>query len=112
MAQIDFTNATLDAYIGKPMTQGSYMKINSALYLYDTSGNNISASASRSIILNTPAKVSIQYTGTVNASGTEFLLGVSKTSNIIDFAWKVSNVSFSSGDAYDFIVDIETSGNS
>ena len=110
MAQIDFTNATLDAYIGNPMAQGSYLRMNADSYLYDTSGNNISASASRSVILNTPAKASVQYTGTVNASGTEFLLGVQKSSNTITFAWKVSNVSFSSGDTYDFIVDIETSG--
>lgn len=110
MAQIDFTNATLDAYIGNPLTQGSYMRVNSSASLFDSSGNIISTGGIKTIILNTPAKVSIQYTGSMTASGTSFLIGVSTSGGSINFAWKVSNVSFSSGDTYDFIVDIETSG--
>ena len=111
MAIIDFSNATIDVYAGKPMTRGSYMGVNSSASLLDLDGTTvISSGGLKSIILNTPSKVSIQYTGSVNASGTSFLIGASSSGGSINNGWKVSNVSFSSGDTYDFIVDIETSG--
>lgn len=103
MAQVDFSNAVLDANSGKPMKSGNYLLLASTSYLYNSAGNIVST-PTVSVITNTPAKVSILFTGTFNQSGTEVFLG-----NMT--LWRASNISFSNGDTYSFIIDIETSGN-
>ena len=112
MAQVDFSNAVLDAYAGKPFGQNYYLNFDNTPTLYDISAQVI-GSGSKRIISNTPSKVSILYIGTFSASGTEFYIAMSKnaTTGTIVFAWKVSNISFSSGDSYSFVIDIEVSGN-
>lgn len=105
MAQVDFTNAVLDVYDNtkKPMTSSNYLGINGDVYFYNEQGSIINSNGAKSVILNTPAKVSILFTGSFTASGTSFHTDLS--------LWKVSNISFSSGDTYAFVIDIETSGN-
>lgn len=107
MAQVDFSNAVLDVYgTQKPMEVGAYMSFYRTGTLYNLAGTAVS-SGSQSKITDTPSKVSILFSGSFTASGTEFY--------IVYYAdkpyWKVSNISFSSGDTYSFIIDIETSGN-
>lgn len=103
MAQVDFTNAVLDNYNGsKPLTRGDYLNLDSDMYFYDQ-GGSIIATYTRTIILNTPAKVSILFSGTFSGSGTSF-----HNNNSI---WGVSNISFSNGDTFSFVIDIEVSGN-
>ena len=106
MAQVDFSNAVLDVYNDKPLTYGSYLQLNNsgAPYFHNLAGNYISV-PTKSIILNTPQNVSILFTGVFNSAGTEFYIGDSAKE------WKVSNISFSSGDTYSFVIDIEVSGN-
>ena len=112
MAQVDFSNAVLDLYSGnpsyadKPMNSSDYLNLggNNSHILVNTSGSSIVSNSSKTIITNTPSKVSILYTGTFTASGTEFLTYEAPR-------WRVSNVSFSSGDTYSFVIDIEVSGN-
>ena len=121
MAQVDFSNAVLDVFTGneyviayKPMEATyQYMHLTQAIYFYDLQGNSISrVNPSVSIIQNTPTKVSILYVGEFTASGTEFLIGVHGGSGNRKYAgWKVSNISFNSGDAYSCVIDVETSGN-
>lgn len=105
MAQVDFSNAVLDAYnsLSKPLVYGNYLGLDQDSYFYDANGSIINGISSRTILSNTPSKVSVLFTGTFTASGTSF-----HTSNNV---WGVSNISFSSGDTYSFVIDIEVSGN-
>ena len=106
MAQVDFSNAVLDVYnsSARPFAYSNYLNIPYEATVYDDqSGNSINGSASVNIILNTPTKVSILFTGVFTASGTSFHTNRS--------VWGVSNISFSAGDTYSFVIDIEVSGN-
>lgn len=122
MAQVDFSNAHLDVFEGNeyvntynPMNHDLYMRLRSsaAEYFYDLQGNSISRiNPTVSIIYESPTKVSILYVGEFTASGTSFLIGLYSQSGNRKFAgWKVTNVSFNSGDSYSCVIDIETSGN-
>lgn len=107
MAQVDFSHAVLDVIPGKlPMNASFYMGMNFPTLFYYYNGNYYSAVAnsSCSILTNTPTKVSILYSGTFDHSDTEFYIANPQF-------WKVSNITYSSGDTYSFIIDIETSGN-
>ena len=106
MAVVDFSNAVLDVNTGQlPMTYGNYLDLNNDKF-YNSSYGIINTNRAVSKILNTPTKVSILYTGTFVASGTEF--SIASTSNMTFY---VSNISYSSGDTYAFVIDIEVSGN-
>lgn len=115
MAIVDFSNAVLDVYNNnqqKPLEFSNYLGFNAAFgnMLLDSQGNVLS-SATRSIITDTPTKISFLYRGTFNDSGTEFYIGYG--GNTPDrFGWKVSNISFSANDTFAFVIDIEVSGNS
>lgn len=114
MAQVDFSNAVLDIrtdrQINNPMTMSDYMMLTyNAGYLYDNNTTIISP-GSLSILLNTPTKVSILYTGTFNTSGTEIYIGDGRYNYPENRPWRVSNISFSNGDTYAFVIDIEVSG--
>lgn len=115
MAVIDFTNAVLDvntddAHPHLPMTMADYLYfMNSSTNLYDSSNQTVATSFSKSIISNTPTKVSVLFTGVFYRSGTSFYIGYYYGNNLV---WKVSNISFSENDAFAFVIDIEVSGNS
>lgn len=109
MAQVDFSNAVLDVYNGrKPMTSASYLSLggNANPFINENGVSVTSGSISPQIISNTPTKASILFVGSFTASGDRFLLGYSG-----GYMWRVSNISFSNGDTFSFIIDIETSGN-
>ena len=108
MAQVDFTNAVLDVYgnSDKPLTYANYLYFDNTAFFTDIPVTGQISTPNKSIILNSPEKVSILFTGVFTASGTQFLIG---DANIK--AWKVSNVSFSANDTYSFVIDIEVSGN-
>lgn len=104
MAVVDFTNAVLDVNgAEKPLTHSDFMELR---HYFFVNGSQVSA-PTFNVVTNTPTKVSIRYTGTFNSSGTEFYIAYTTTQG----TFKVSNISFSSGDSYDFIIDIEVSGN-
>ena len=111
MAIVDFSNAVLDVNPdilgGWTPNDCTYVGLAYSGGLYDSNGNRVGGST-REIILNTPTKVSVLYTGAFSASGTEFYL----IYNGINLKpWKVSNISFNNGDGYSFVIDIEVSGN-
>lgn len=115
MADVDFSHAVLDVFQGNATVNPrnpfpySYFYLNNGS-LTNTSAGMVSSGSAR-IITDTPSKVSILYTGTFSASGTEFLIACAWESGGWYASWIVSNISFSNGDAYSFIVDVETSGN-
>lgn len=105
MAVVDFDNAVLDVNTGEnPLNHSDYMDLKHYFY-----NNNTEVSTPTiSVISNTPTKVSILYSGTFTQSGTEFYIAYSTTNG----TFKVSNISYSAGDTYSFVIDIEVSGNS
>lgn len=113
MAQVDFSNAVLDVWDNrptqpsKPFTEQNYMNFDASFSLYNYENGSysvINTNGTKTILSNTPSKVSFLYTGEFSVGGTYFLM----TNNAI---WKVSNISFSAGDTYAFVIDIEVSGN-
>ena len=108
MAMVDFSNAVLDVNREKPLNYQYLSTDEYNHYLMDANGNIINSNRSTQVLTNTPTTLSRLYTGSFTASGTEFYLGTYFTTGS---AWKVSNVSFSSGDSYSFVIDIEVSGN-
>ena len=109
MADVDFSNAILEVNGNeKPLSLNNYMKANHSefhnssnqILNYNTWNPNV-------FLQNTPTKVSIQYSGTFTAGGTEFFIAYDTNAG----AWHIRNVSFSAGDTYNFVIDIETSGN-
>ena len=117
MAQVDFSNAVLDVFEGnesvksmQPLNYDVYLRLGE--WITNTGGgSSITSSHSTSILTNTPSKVSILHTGTFAESGTAFLIGQYWDNSNWRAPWKVSNISFSNGDTYSFVIDIETSGN-
>lgn len=111
MAVVDFSNAVLDIAglnpsYSRPMSLDYYLRFGSPsgdAYFTDNQDQRIVSNPSSQIILNTPQKVSILFTGTFTTSGTEMYRYYTM--------WKISNISFSAGDTYSFVVDIEVSGN-
>lgn len=109
MADVDFTNAVLDANpdgTWYPLTLSDYLGFARTASLYNSGAVNIAYNNSVSIITDTPSKASILFTGTFDRGGTEFYMVDSGNR-----PWKVSNISFSGGDTYSFIIDVEVIGN-
>lgn len=103
MADVDFSNAVLDVNGNtKPMNYGDYLGMASGSGVLTDGSNIINSNYSLNIIQNTPTKVSLLHTGTFTASGNTCYTDYQR--------WKISNISFASGDTYSFIIDIETSG--
>lgn len=111
MAVVDFSHAVLDVNSGNVLTHGDYLDLGASGTLYNSRPSEV-AYGNVSILSNTPSKVSLLYTGTFNSNAgtgsTEFYIGLGSGNAL---RWKVSNISFSSGDTYSFIIDIEVEGN-
>ena len=108
MADVDFSNAVLEPVSGqKPLTRPLMLGIARTPTLYDAQDTAIVTGQAFSTLENTSTKYSLLFSGTFTASGTEFYIVYSQN----DKVWKVSNISFASGDIYSFVIDIETSGN-
>ena len=103
MAQVDFSSAKLEPY-NKSFWSRAYLHLQVA-YLFDSGGTTIS-NVQLSTLLRTYNKVTLLFVGTLNASGTEFIIG-----NGTAKCWKVTNISFNAGDTYSFAIDIEIKGN-
>lgn len=111
MAVVDFSNAVLDvaglnSSHNRPLAEDFYLRFGSPsgdAYFTNRDDQRVVSNPSSQIILNTPQKVSILFTGTFTTSGTEMYRYYTM--------WKISNISFSAGDTYSFVVDIEVSGN-
>lgn len=109
MAQVDFSNAKLDVVSGSLPLQYPYdLGIESSQDLRDSSNNVITSSFTRNVLSTNYKKRTITFTGTFNASGTECYI----RSNYYERTfWRISNISFSSGDTFSFAIDVECKGN-
>ena len=97
MAQVDFTNATIAPYSSNPM--GTYTSgLNSANAFYNSGSTAITSSLTTSTVKSESGEAIYQYTGTFSATGTEFYFGYNNSY----LCWKVSNISFNSGDTFTF----------
>lgn len=102
MAQVDFSNAILSL----PSSFFPLKTVDAALYgsgLYNANNQQINSNYTSQIIVNEEKRLVIAYSGTFNASGTEFYFGAVAQ---IGQKWKMSNISFNSGDTYVFQVPI------
>ena len=114
MAQIDFSNATIEPVsTKKPFSQyklGLGIVNNFNTYFRDVDGNNLLSVnyLAPTILANTPTRMSLIYTGTIAsgiASGTAFYLGL--TGGAAYNFWKVSHISYSAGDTFSFQLDFD-----
>ena len=123
MAQVDFSNANIQI-IGsrKPLRQPflgltNYDSATSITYFMTTAEPWVDlGTPTITILTDTPTKYSIQYTGTFSSSTpsglSEFGIYIRQQSYspAYDFYWKVSNITFSAGDTYSFVVDVDVIG--
>lgn len=109
MAQVDFTNARISPYTGNGIapssprvnpTRYSYVTLTSSTEFLDASGNRVSQ-PTKTTLKNAQKQFVILYNGTFTASGTEFYIVYDNGGCA---GWKVSNISFSSGDTYVFSI--------
>jgi len=103
MAQVDFTNAVIEPY-DSGIWDISSLRFNNSGF-YDSSGNLINSNSNYSQRLVSATKTTYTYTGVMSASGTEFYISYSGYYKF----WKVSNISFSNGDSYSFVIDVDIS---
>ena len=101
MAMVDFSNARIEVNSTDTESPTKYANVNLAGgYLYDASGNVIGGS-NISQLINQQKQLMYNYQGTFSASGTEFYV----VGNGYQARWKISNISFSSGDTYVFQIN-------
>lgn len=107
MAEVDFSHARIQpatSYGGHSNLENpakyQYVSLATVDYLYDINENTI-ASLNRTQLVNQQKQLVYQYSGTFTASGTEFYFGHSLA------IWKVSNISFSSGDTFIFQIQAD-----
>lgn len=101
MAQVDFTNARIAPATlgGSNPTKNAYLNLNTTA-LVDASDNVIVSGYSSQLIKNEQKQFVYMYSGTFTTSGTECYLRYATTSGW----WKISNITFSSGDTYQFSI--------
>lgn len=117
MADVDFSNAIIEPYVGNDpyALKDAWLKMKGFTgdpKLTDANGQII-VSRIQQYDLNgetTITHFAIREEGEFNASGTEFYLGFySYNTGRVYVYWKISNISFSSGDTFDFKVEIDLS---
>lgn len=110
MAEVDFSHARIQPYTDTTFLP-SWTRLNPTALsnvaldqrnLLDISGTTIS-SATVTKIKDAQKQIVYQYSGTFTASGTEFYLLPAWGGTYIT-GWKVSNISFSAGDTYQFSI--------
>jgi len=108
MALVDFTNARIEPNSSSPLNPMEYIRlginaVTENIVPRNSSGSAIGTGSSGSLSADSWYE-KMYFQGTFTASGNEFYLGTSAASNVL---WKVSNISFSSGDTYSFYIDME-----
>lgn len=100
MAEVDFSHARITPSGNINPSGSSYLGMTSSMLFSDSSLSTLISSGSRSQLVNTQKQFVYQYQGTFTANGTEFYVG--NIVNNVSHVWKVSNISFQSGDTYVF----------
>ena len=118
MAEVDFSNARIEPVAFPGIGQGAwagysainptgkeYVSLSQSGNLYDANGANITSSTSSTKMVSEKKQLMYLYQGTFNASGTEcykIFYGNNKMG-----AYKISNISFQSGDTYVFMINAD-----
>lgn len=100
MAQVDFSNAVIEPYGTQNITAYSNLDLNTTV-LRDANDNTISNAFTPSQLINQQKQLMYLYQGTFSASGTEFYMYYTNGQG----KWKISNISFSSGDTFVFQIN-------
>lgn len=100
MAQVDFSNARIVPIGARNATALQYVSLNTQ-NISDVSGTTIVSGASITRQVNEQKQLVYLYQGAFTTSGTEFYVqqNVGRTTHS---GFKISNVSFQSGDTYSF----------
>lgn len=112
MAEVDFSNARIEP-VAYPNPFNGYTTINPTgkgnlsldftSDLWDANQNTITSSLSKTRLINEKKQLMFLYQGTFNTSGTEFY--IIHYGDYTMGAWKISNISFNSGDTYVFQIN-------
>lgn len=104
MAEVDFSNAIIEPALTDTPTVNANLSLDSNL-LYSVSSPStsiVNSGATRLRLVNASKQMVYIYQGVFTTSGTEFLI---HTSSNATAGWKVSNISFNSGDTYVFQIN-------
>ena len=103
MAQVDFSSATIEVYNSstKPMDIYSIGLYPASFFSTTQGAGTVATISTQNIVESSPSLMSVTYVGTFTASGTDFIIAYNGS-----YYWKVSNVSFASGDTFSFAVDV------
>lgn len=115
MAEVDFSNARIEPYAYTPIGSTHYNPVNptyrenvslnqSTLYSRDF-GTIIAPGAKVTQLVNLQKQLIYLYQGTFTQSGTEFYILNYSGSGYMSTCWRVSNISFNSGDTYTFTIN-------
>ena len=123
MAQVDFSNANIEIIGSRKPLQKRYLGLTNynsqtqITYFMTTAEPWVAlGTPTITILTQTPTKYSILYTGTFSSSTpsglSEFGIYIRQQSGspTYDFFWKVSNITFSAGDTYSFVIDVDVIG--
>ena len=105
MAEVDFTNARIAPATSYPggstaynPTYDAYVSLTKYNKFVNAGGGNITSSFNRTTVKDQQKQFVLMYNGTFSANGTEFyILGDAG-------AWRVYNITFSSGDTFVFSI--------
>ena len=104
MAEVDFSNATIEPYNSIPLENwfASLAGLNPGDFgITNSSGTSIVSSASQTRLVDDYNQIVVKHSGTLNASGTEMYF------NRNGIRWKISNISFASGDTFNFTTEAD-----
>ena len=101
MAEVDFSNARITPLnITNSINPTTGIDLSLSSGVYSSSWANIVTGGSITRLINTGNQLVFLYRGTFTASGTELYVGAGYTN--YNYGWKISNISFNSGDTYIF----------
>ena len=102
MAEVDFSHARIEPWSNNSNnpTTSACVSLAGMTDLFNSSIQSISSTITRTNLVNQQKQLVYQYSGRFTASGTEFYL-VAYDGSFYN-GWKVSNISFSSGDNFIF----------
>ena len=108
MSMVNFTNAKIDVVESQGTVVPVYWNNASinATTLTDISGNTINSNGICNLIVDEAKKYEYIYSGSFVTSGTEFYIDANPGSVPKNARWKISNISFQSGDTYSFQIPI------
>lgn len=106
MAQVDFTNARITP-IGKNPTERAHVSLMGLDNFRDANGIAVTNNLNNSIITSTRKVLIVQFQGTFTTSGTEFYIWTTNTGVPNSYHYRISNISFASGDSYNFKIRVD-----